>query len=420
MPGTGTDVLNSGYGTPLMYRTVSGQEPLGSAIGGFLGDFESVAGKGTAKRMVVIDREAHSVEVFKDLAEDWLFVIPLRSNVVGPKAVFEELTPWEPYRETDAACSGWLTLNDSREGESPLRTRVIGRKRGRTGNVAWYATNAPADKFGAPVLLGIYFDRWPLQENVFRDAVGMVGLDNHHGYGKAKVANVAVLDAVDKLDGQIGRGEATLAEVTDELEATRAEVVALDEAVGKIAVRIEGLRSEIDEELTAPSKSKDRLRERFTALRAFEVGSEKIRARMHKLRARADKLTKRQATVTESLGRWRAEREKLADRTEIFTVDTELDEILTGYKLTFLNLSKHLQRYYLDTKMETETLIAHVLTLPGQRVVTRSTETIQIWRQSRERRHMDAVVLACERLTAKGLVRDRRRLRFEVVDKPEA
>jgi len=107
-------------------------------------------------------------------------------------------------------------------------------------------------------------------------------------------------------------------------------------------------------------------------------------------------------------------------RTEIFTVDTELDEILTAYKLTFLNLSRYLQRHYLGTKMETETLITHVLTLPGQRVVTASTETIQIWRQPRERRHMEAVALACERLTAKRLHRDKRRLRFEVVDKPEA
>lgn len=70
--------------------------------------------------------------------------------------------------------------------------------------------------------------------------------------------------------------------------------------------------------------------------------------------------------------------------------------------------------------METETLIAHVLTLPGQRVVTRTTQTIQIWRQPRERRPMDAVERACERLTAKGLVRDKHKLRFEVVDKPEA
>jgi len=132
-----------------------------------------------------------------------------------------------------------------------------------------------------------------------------------------------------------------------------------------------------------------------------------------------DKLSRQQSALEGSLARWRAERDKLLGRTEIFTIDTELDEVLTAFKLTFLNLCRHLQRHYLDTKMETETLIAHVLTLPGQRVLTRSTETIQIWRQSRERRHMEAVQRACERLTAKGLVRDKRRVRFEVVDKPE-
>ncbi|MDI7268667.1 MAG: hypothetical protein QME96_11800 [Myxococcota bacterium] len=419
MPGTGTEVLNSGYGTPLVFRTVSGQEPLGAAVGGFLGDYEAVAGKGTARRLVVTDREAHSVGVFKELDEDWLFVIPLRSNVVGTNALFEDLTPWEPYRETDEACWGWLTLNDSRPDEPALRTRVVGRKRGRTGKVAWYATNTPSE-FGAPVLLDIYFDRWPLQENVFRDAVGAVGLDSHHGYGKAKVANVAVLDAIDKLDGQIARGEGSLSQVTDDLAASRAELAVLEEAARKVTARIHEIRSELDEELSAPVTSPDRLRERLGAMRAFESWREEAQGRLDTLRAGVDKLFKRQSALKDSLKRWRAERDKLADRTEIFTVDTELDEILTAFKLTFLNLCRYLQRHYLDTKMETETLIAHVLTRPGQRVVTRTTETIQIWRQTRERRHMDAVEHACERLTAKGLLRDKRKLRFEVADKPEA
>ena len=420
MPGTGTDVLNSGYGTPLVYRTVSGQEPLGPAIRGFLGDYEAAAGKGTARRMVVIDREAHSVEVFKDLDKDWLFVIPLRSNVVGDKARFEDLTQWLPYRETDESCSGWLTLNDSREGEPPLRTRVVGRRRGRTGKVAWYATNAPAADYGAPVLLDVYFDRWPLQENVFRDAVGGAGLATHHGFGKKKVANVAVLDELDKLDVQIGRGEDNLEQATAGLDAARDDLSAHKTAERQVAARIRALLNEFDQQLATPGTLRDGLRENVGTLRALEQWQEKAKGRQRALQVSVDKLSRQQSALEGSLARWRAERDKLLGRTEIFTIDTELDEVLTAFKLTFLNLCRHLQRHYLDTKMETETLIAHVLTLPGQRVLTRSTETIQIWRQSRERRHMEAVQRACERLTAKGLVRDKRRVRFEVVDKPEA
>jgi len=279
MPGTGTDVLNSGYGTPLLYRTVSGQEPLGSAIGAFLSDYESVAGKGTARRMVVIDREAHSVEVFKELDKDWLFIIPLRSNVVGPNAPFEDLTSWEAYRETDEACWGWLTLNDSRKGEPPFRARVVGRKRGRSGKVAWYATNVPGEELGAAPVLDIYFNRWPLQENVFRDAVGMVGLDHHHGYGKKKVTNVAVLDAIDKLDGKIARAEASLAKVDEALESARHELAAEVEPMGKVVARIEALREELHTELRAPATSTGRLRRPLVALEALESWRQKAQRR---------------------------------------------------------------------------------------------------------------------------------------------
>jgi len=102
-------------------------------------------------------------------------------------------------------------------------------------------------------------------------------------------------------------------------------------------------------------------------MRTNEPWREDAQGRLDTLRARVDELAKRQSTLNDNLKRRRDERDKLAGRTESVTVDTELDEILTAFKLTFFNLCRSLQREYLGTKMETESLIAHVLTLPGQR-----------------------------------------------------
>ena len=123
------------------------------------------------------------------------------------------------------------------------------------------------------------------------------------------------------------------------------------------------------------------------------------------------------------LERTQAEREKLARKTKIFTVDVVLDEIMLAYKLTFMNLAAVLMSRYLGVRLELDTLIRSVLTLPGERMRTKTTETIRIYRQPRDPTTMEAVERACERLTALGLSRGppekRRRLVFALVDPPE-
>ena len=419
MPGTSTSSLHSGYGTPLLYHTVSGNMALGEELTDLLARYEETAGQGTARRLVIIDREAHSAGVFKELdAKGWLYVVPLRQSVVGPNARFEDIGDWEEYRETDAVRSASLWLNDSRKGESALEVRALARRRGRTGSVAWYATNAPAGEFETAGLIDAYFDRWPLQEHVYRDANASVNLDAHHGYGKLKVVNLAVLDAVEKLDASIAKGVAALAEQEREIGQIQEERARYRAALDKADERVAQVRAEVGRELADTNASPKRAGRRFDILQRLEDWRESIRTRVRSLGDRLEKLGESRAKAEHSLDRKQKERAKKAARTEIFTVDTELDEILTGFKLTFLNLCNHLQRHYLGTRMETDTLIQHVLTLPGERVVTRDTETIRIWRQPRERKFMDAVEEACRRLTAKRLVREKRTLRFEVVDQP--
>jgi hypothetical protein len=80
------------------------------------------------------------------------------------------------------------------------------------------------------------------------------------------------------------------------------------------------------------------------------------------------------------------ERPRLERRRTIFTVDVELDQILTAFKLTFLNLcSTLLTRYLGGRHLQLDTLIRGILTLPGERETTATTETIRMWRQPRDR-----------------------------------
>ncbi len=417
-PATTTMTLHSGAGTPLLYRSYSGQASLPAEIHGFLAEYERHAGPGTVRRVIVMDREAHTVSLFKALTPNWGFVIPLRSQVVGPSAKFEDAGAWGPYGERgDEVCNAQLSLNDSRPGEDPLRIRVVGRRRHRTGKVAWFATNVPVDEFSAADVIRLYFDRWPAQEHVYRDGSGAVGLDVHHGYGKRKVDNVAVIDRQDKLLGQIQRLEAHIARRRAALEEARQEHAGFQDAFDTRLPIVRREREEFDGAM-ARNAVTDAMREGHRILRLWEGWIETTRANLDQWAK--DKASAREIIAEEEAARdrKRADVERLSAHRQIFTVDVELDEIMTAFKFTFMNLCAVLMTTWLGVNMEIETLIESVLTLPGERVTTATTETVRIYRQPRDPRAMAAVERACVALTARGIRRDDRTLAFELTDPP--
>lgn len=420
MPAVSTVTLHSGAGTPLIFRSWSGHVSLPSEVRRFLDTYEQHAGEGMARRLVVMDREAHAIWLFKEFAGDGRnYVIPLRKNVVGPSARFRDVTPWGPYGDSqDEVCEAHLLLNDKRKGEKALWIRVIGRRRHRTGNVAWYATNAPAAEFSPSDLIRLYFDRWPAQEHVYRDGSGIVGLDVHHGYGKKKVDNIAVLDKLDKLQGrerrlgaEKARCESTLAPLGDQLSDWQ-------DVISDLEPDVIARRAAIAAALRVDAVAPGDLTETFQTYQTHERWLDEARRESATIQQKIADAKRTVAECDTKQAQLTDERLRLDRRREIFTVDVELDEVLTAFKITFMNLCCVLMKDYLGIWMELETLIDAVLTLPGERVVTPTTETVRIFRPSRDARTMKAVERACVAMTERGLLRNSRALRFELVARP--
>ena len=416
MPAVSTVTLQSGAGTSLLFRSISGNASVAREAIKLLESYTAIAGPGQARRMIVMDRESHGVALFRELAASgWLYVIPLRKNVVGEKANFEGLGDWVPYLATgDEVRDGWLTLNDSKDRRNPLKVRVVARRRRRTGKVSWYATNADAAEFSPADIVRLYFDRWPCQEHVYRDASGTVGLEVQHGYGKARVANVAVIDRIERLDGQMRRLTACTVDWKAEIEATNAQVADLTEAVDILAPWLDEETQWVDAAVSRGEAGTAEFAMRYTNL---------VQIRHHLSATTADRqvamsqAATTQARVEEATSRVKslaAERAAHERNRTIFTVDTVLDELMTAYKLNFLNLVNVLRRDHLDTTMETETLIRAVLTLPGERRITADTETIRIYPHKRDPAAMEAVEKATASLNKRDLRRGTRALRFEL------
>lgn len=423
MPGMTTVCLNSGTGTPLVYRTFSGHASVPKEAIGLLQQVDAATGGGTTARLVVLDRESHAIWLFKELhAGGWQYIVPLRQPVTGPKARFEGVGEWVPHGTTgDETCDGWLWLNDSRAGEDKLRVRVVGRKRHRTGKVAWYATNAGRDQFGPSAILDFYFARWPLQEHVFRAGNGRVGLDVQHGYGRKKVTNVAVVTEIEKLETRLARcDEQRPAELAarDALVEAHAEWALVEAELGEMMASVV---AEMDLRVAAQDTGPEFV-ECYADLRRHQRWLDEARAESRRLRVELDDANGRIEALDARIEKLRSDRDRRASQTTIFTVDTELDEIMTAYKVTFMNLATRLCHDHMGERMELDTLIRSVLTLPGERVVAASTETIRIYRQPRDPRAMAAVERACASLNALGLSRgpddEPRRLTLELVDHP--
>jgi len=414
MPAVSTVTLHSGAGTPLIYRTWSGQVSLPAEVRRFLDIYEKHAGEGTARRVIVMDRESHAVWLFKELDEAGRhYIVPLRKSVVGPSK-FESQGPWTPYGETkDHICEAHLWLNDRRKGEKALRVRVVGRRRHRTGNIAWYATNTSDEEFSSSDVIRLYFDRWPAQEHVYRDGSGAIGLDVHHGYGKKKGDNVAVLDRLEKLQGRTRRLDAKEVSIQSRLTSLKEQVSDWQDAISDLATETADCGAAIAANLNGANTTVD-MAAAFRSYQTYERWLTEARREDAAVQQELAVATQAAASCKATQQRVAEERKRLESRRQIFTVDVELDEVLTAFKLMFMNLCSVLMKQYLGTRMELETLIDAVLTLPGERVLTSTSDTVRIYRPKRDANTMAAVERACVALTKRGLSRDGRALRFEL------
>lgn len=123
--------------------------------------------------------------------------------------------------------------------------------------------------------------------------------------------------------------------------------------------------------------------------------------------AKLEKLECKLPEVTEEIA-------KLEERREIYQNDTELDSLMTTFKLFFaLTCEFALREYFGGLRMSLAGFMRQILSLPGTRTIEGKVEHIRI-KASPNREIMQAVVAACERINARGVVRNGRTVRLSV------
>jgi hypothetical protein len=197
-------------------------------------------------------------------------------------------------------------------------------------------------------LADLYFRRWPVQENAFKDG-NALGLSEHRGNCGRIVANVAVVSELERLENNAKRDVDVLHELEGETANLEAAVVehARDQARAESALATR--RGRLDE-LIAHGKTggKAFARAALDHQQAL-VHAEKTAQLATTARAALDKNRTRRETVTKRATEIAARRSHLEPQRTIRQLDTTQDTILTATKLTALQLISFAVREYLPT-----------------------------------------------------------------------
>lgn len=419
MPCLEQALVHTGMGTPLYWHATSGHESLVKQAVPLLDRLEALVGSDwMVGKILVIDGEGAALDLLRALdTAKREYVTILRESQVSSPDVVEGLTSWAPYRDDDEIAEGTFTL--AAKSKAPYQVRVVLLRRVRAGHLTVLATSVPRETFDAREVADAYFARWPKQELRFRTFSQGAHFKRIHGYGKQLVTNVTVITKLDKLAVQVKR----LQKRVEGQEAVVATAYAALKEARQAVKKVEARRAKQDGQMAAvmfqevPNPDvvcrqvdtliteRDRLAEAQSRAAETLSAHGAAVAKLSALRDKLPELVEKEAVLTA--------------RKTIYQADTELDLVMTTFKLGFTLLAEAaLRRYFGGNRMSLDGFIRYVLAAPGTKVEDAKTVTIR-FKPSPNKQVQAALVAACSHVTSLERRRGGKVLRLEVAEPPD-
>jgi hypothetical protein len=418
MPCITTTYAHTGAGTPVVLSVQSGSAPLAPRLVELVDQAEAAL-ETEIERAVVIDAEGCTFDLLESFARAGrVLITPLKpSRVPSLTLAYTRGSYYRPYREQDELRIAHATLVHKASGRSLKIGALLVRRKHREADTVLLTTGLALGMEGAD-LADLYYRRWPVQENAFKEGEA-VGLNEHRGNCGRIVANVAVVTELERLEARAARDGEALRELLAEEATLEAEVTerAADQrrANAALATRRQRLDTLIVQGKTGGKAFMRVALDHQQALVQAETATRlatKSTAALDKNRPRRAALEARSAEIV-------ARRKRLEPQRTIRQLDTTQDTILTATKLTALQLISFALREYLPTMpMTPATFVQRVLSVRGRKETSQDQELVVFYENPRDPVVNDALRDACARLNRRKLNRDDRRLRFAVEPPP--
>lgn len=414
MPCITTTYAHTGAGTPLVLSVQSGSAPLAPRLVQLVARAEKVL-ETDVQRAVVIDAEGSTFDLLDSFAAaKRVLITPLKpSRVPDLEITYSPGSYYRPYRDHDELRIAHATLLHKTSGRSLEIGVLLVRRAHREADTVLLTTGLELGMEGRD-LADLYFRRWPVQENFFKDA-SVLGLSQHRGNCGTIVSNVAVVSELERMESRANRDAEALAKLTADADQCARTAEECEREHQRAQSALATRRGRLDD-LIAQSKTSGKM---FAASaldhqRAL-VQAESCAKAAAKARATVEKSNARRARLETRRDELVARRARLEPQRTIRKLDVAQDAILTATKLTAMQLISFVLREYLSTlAMTPETFIQRVFTIHGRKELRTNEELIVLYENPRDPVINDALREACGHLNKRSLQRDKRTLRFAV------
>lgn len=418
MPCITTTYAHTGAGTPLVLSVQSGSAPLAPRLVELVAQAEAAL-ETEVERAVVIDAEGCTFDLLWSFAKAKRVIItPLKpSRVPELEVTYSRGSYYRPYRKHDELRIAEATLTHKSTGRTLVVGALLVRRAHRDVDSVLLTTGLTLGMEGRD-LADLYYRRWPVQENAFKDA-GVLGLSQHRGNCGRIVANVAVVTELERLASRAARdieSHRQLAAEADELARAAGERARQHR---RAATALATRRGRLDE-LIATGKTSGKMFGRVALdHQQALVHAEAAAKAATKAQAALEKNATRRAEIERRQEASAARTQHLGPQRTIRQLDVAHDMILTATKLTAAQLISFALREYLPSMpMTTATFIRRVLTIHGRKEIRPGEELVVFYENPRDPAVNDALHAACARLNSRDLRRDARSLRFTVEPEP--
>lgn len=421
MPCITTTYAHTGAGTPLVLSVQSGSAPLAPRLVALVAQTEELLG-GEVERAVVIDAEGSTFDILESFTKrQRVLITPLRpTRAPELKLSYTRGSYYRPYREHDELRVASCTLQHKTSGRTLELGALLVRREHRENDTV-LLTNGIALGMEGRHLADIYYRRWPLQENAFKEGAATVALHQHRGNCGRMVANVAVVTEMEKLAARARRDGDVIARLAADSAslATGAAQTSKDDRRAQAALATR--RRRLDQlvkrgQTTGAAFARVAVGHQQALIRAEKTIAAATAARraVERNQARVAKLEQKHVDGT-------ARQKHLMAQRTIRQLDVAQDTILTATKLTAMQLIAFVLRVYMTTlAMTPETFVSRVFPMHGRKEIEPTVERIIFYENPRDSVVNEALHAACDRLNKRDLQREGRRLRYAVEAPPVA
>lgn len=376
--------VHDALGRPTYFETYSGHAPWGEYVLSLFEKIEKSLNEPEPKlhviRLLVLDGASNSVKTLRAFAaqDKYYFVTPLDKNQWQPRRIRSE-GPKHRYEYGNAFVSDCeIELEDSTDKGYLIVVRAI-KIEWDDDKITVLLTNLPIKILDASRVAKTYFDRWPLQELWFRDTKEFAALHRVAGYGKKLLDDKTVRTKQKELQEKI---EA----LRNQLQQPLAQLSEFDQQLHTWIEKERQLRVQfriVDGQRQMNLQQAKKLNECQRAISALERQKRKIKQPYQKLFDR--------------LRRHEQEWLRLQGKEKVYKVDVELDQILTYFRVAFVNLCTYFQMKFLSNseltktstgRMTLATLLHRIFLLPATIEQTKEWRRVHLKRNRKDKAMM--------------------------------